>query len=263
MLILSKPAAVALDPATTAWVGAVVAAGGTVSGGRQTTVNNLIVGLKADGVWAKLDRLWIYAAENTQSALIDLVALVEAISISVTFTANRGYAGNGTSQYIRTLFNAATQGINYTRNAAHIAAWDNTSRASAPVMITGVDDGFGVITNLLPFSSNGIVASINGAGGQSDPTSTSQGFFIGQRNDGGETEYFYNGVSKGTTASAFSYPVVSQPFYVCASNTSTGDPVSFMTDQISMVSYGGKFTSTETLAYYNRLRTYMTAVGVP
>jgi hypothetical protein len=265
MLILSSAAAVALDPATTAWVAAVVAADGTVSSPRQTLVNNLIVGLKADGIWAKLDRLWIFAAENHESASIDLFALAAALpSGGVTFTVNRGYTGDGSVGHIETFFNAATDGIKYTRDAAHMAAWDNVDRADAPTVITGVGDDLGVFTDLMPLSGNSIIARVNGAGGGS-PTAvgTSQGFSIGQRNDDSNTEYFRNGVSMGMTTEAYSYPVVSVTFWVCARNDHGGDGSDFMTDQVSMVSYGGNFTSTEALAYYNRLRTYMTAVGVP
>jgi hypothetical protein len=264
MLILSSAAAVALDPATTAWVSAVVTAGGTVSSPRQTLVNDLIVGLKADGVWAKLDRLWIFAAENTQSALIDLFALAEAIPGGGTaFTANRGYAGNGASN-IRTLFNAATMGVKWTTAAAHMAAWDNTNRAAAATAITGAGNDIDSVTDLMPFHTSGVVTRINSApsGFPSASNSTSQGFFIGQRNDATQIENFYNGVSLGTAANGGT-TVVSVPFYICARNDNSGDGSGFMTDQVSMVSYGGKFSSTETLAYYNRLRTYMTAVGVP
>lgn len=262
MLILSSPASSVLDSATTAWVAAVVAAGGTVSVGRKTVVNNLITGLKADGTWVKLDRLWLFAAENSQSALIDLVALTEALPIGVTFTLNRGYAGNGINQYIRTFFNAATQGVNWTVSSAHIAAWDNTDRAQGPDVVTGVQDDLSV-SDLMPFNGSGIVARINnGLSSYGTPAnSTSRGFFIGQRNDGSETESFYNGVSRGLTSDVRN-TVVDLPFYVCTRNEN-GDASSYTADQISMISYGGKFIGTETLTYYNRLRTYMTAVGVP
>ena len=82
------------DAATIAWVNQVVTNGGTVSAGRQTLVDNLIVGLKADGIWTKLERLWLFAAENTISALTDLVGLTLATANnSPTFTADVGYTG--------------------------------------------------------------------------------------------------------------------------------------------------------------------------
>jgi hypothetical protein len=266
-MLLLKPTAVALDPATTAWVSAVVASGGTVSGARQTVVNNLIVGLKADGIWTKLDRLWIFAAENTQSALIDLFALAEALpsGIPPTFTADRGYAGNGSNSFVRTFFRPATHGVAWTLNSAHIAVWDNTDRAEADTVATGVYDSTlgasGTYSDLQPFYASGMRSRINGTTAPILANSTSQGFFIGQRNDSSTIEGFYNGVSVETDVSSAT-GVIDLPMYICARDDDA-TPAFFSTDQISMTSYGGKFTSTEALAYYNRLRTYMTAVGVP
>jgi hypothetical protein len=68
------------------WAAAVVAAGGSVSGtltsGRKKLINDLIMGLMADGVWSKLDRLWLFAAENSQSALIDIKGAVSATAVN-------------------------------------------------------------------------------------------------------------------------------------------------------------------------------------
>src|SRR5215475_8332903 len=88
------PASAAIDPATTAWVNAVVTNGGSVSNARKTLVNNLISGLKTDGVWTDLDRLWLYAGENQPSALTDLVATGLATAVnSPTFTTDNGFTG--------------------------------------------------------------------------------------------------------------------------------------------------------------------------
>ena len=235
-MLLLKPTAVVLDPATTAWVGAVVASGGTVSGARQTLVNTLIVGLKADGIWTKLDRLWIFAAENSFSAVIDLVALAEALASGVTFTPNRGYAGNGSSSFVRSFFRPATDGVAWTLNSAHIAVWDNTDRAEADTVATGVYDSTlgpsGTYSDLTPFYVIGMRSRINGTTATILDNSTSQGFFIGQRNDGSTIEYFYSGVSIGTAVSAAT-GVVDLPMYICARDDDTS-PAFFSTDQISM-----------------------------
>ena len=62
-----------------------------VSSTRRTLVDALIRGLKTDGVWSKLDRLWLFAAENATSALVDVKEgrLATAVS-SPTFTTDRG-----------------------------------------------------------------------------------------------------------------------------------------------------------------------------
>ena len=44
---------------------AVPAAGGTISASRQVLYNNLFTSLRSAGLLAKLDRLGIFAAENT------------------------------------------------------------------------------------------------------------------------------------------------------------------------------------------------------
>src|SRR5215813_10721680 len=114
-----------VDSATSAWINAVVLNGGSVSRQRAMLVDDLIVGLKADGIWTKLDRLWLFAAENAKTALTDLVGLTLATAVSSpTFTIDKGYAGNGTSSYIDTGFNTSTSGVNFTLNTSHLAVWD-------------------------------------------------------------------------------------------------------------------------------------------
>lgn len=255
------PAAPVFDPATTAWAAAVVAAGGTVGAPRKTLVDNLIVGLKADGVWTKLDRLWVFAAENSKSALIDFVAVSTATTVnSPTFTADRGYAGNGSSSYLNSNFNAFTSGVNWTLNSAHLSAWSNTSRANAAVVATGVYNGT-VVSDLMPWYGGGIVTRVNGGGLVGLTNDTSLGFFVGQRTTGSVTGGYRNGVlcgASGDTANS----IANLPFFICGRND-TGSFSSAMADQIGSVSYGAGFTATENTNYYNRLRTYMTAVGVP
>jgi hypothetical protein len=248
------------DAATTAWVNAVVAAGGTVSGPRKTLVDTLIKGLKTDGVWAKLDRLWLFAAENSKSALTDLVGLTQATPVSApTFTADRGYAGDASSSYLNSNYNAATSGVQWTLDSAHIAAWDNTSRANAAIVISGAYDG-SAVSDLMPWYGGGIVTRINGGGLAGLTNGTSQGFFVGQRPGSNIVSGYYNGTLCGSFGDTSNH-IINLPLYICGRNDSSFS--SGMADQVSMVSYGASFTGAQITNYYNRLRTYMTAVGVP
>src|SRR5262249_57621708 len=97
------------DGDTLAWQSAVQGAGGAVGYAQLGFVDRLIFDLKAANVWAGLDRLWLFAAENSQQALIDLVARAGATAVnSPTFTATRGWQGNGTSSYLHSHFNPPT-----------------------------------------------------------------------------------------------------------------------------------------------------------
>jgi hypothetical protein len=82
--------------------------------------NTLLSSLKTDGVWSKLDTFANFATDgSTQFALIDWKRLVQYnASTGPTFTTNEGFMGNGTSSYIDTNFNPATEGVNYTLNDA-------------------------------------------------------------------------------------------------------------------------------------------------
>jgi hypothetical protein len=84
--------------------------------------NTLLTSMKADGVWAKLDVFYVFAQDggsdfgtlNWKNPNANQSTLVNA----PTFVSNGGFQGNGTSSYIDTNFNPATQGVQYTLNNA-------------------------------------------------------------------------------------------------------------------------------------------------
>jgi hypothetical protein len=88
----------------------------------QAKQNTLLVSMKADGVWAKLDVFYVFAQDggadfgtlNWKNPNANQSTLVNA----PTFVSNGGLMGNGTSSYIDTNFNPATQGVQYTQNNA-------------------------------------------------------------------------------------------------------------------------------------------------
>jgi hypothetical protein len=82
--------------------------------------NQLLLDLKDAGVWDKLDTFANFATDGSSDfALIDWKRLTQYTAVnSPTFTANRGFTGNGASSYIDTNFNAFTQGVNYQQDNA-------------------------------------------------------------------------------------------------------------------------------------------------
>src|SRR5262245_65846702 len=94
------------DADVTAWVAAVATNGGSVSSTRQGLITTCVQGLKADGIWTKLDRWWVEAAEDQPSGLTDWKALDLATTVnSPTFTVDRGFTGNGSTSYIDSTYN--------------------------------------------------------------------------------------------------------------------------------------------------------------
>ena len=90
------------------------------SAGQQTLQNQLIVDLKAGGIWSKLDTFAVFATDGDEDfALIDWIRLTQYTAVnSPTFTPNQGFQGDGVSSSIDTNFNPFINGVNYTLNNA-------------------------------------------------------------------------------------------------------------------------------------------------
>jgi hypothetical protein len=259
-----------LDSTTLAWVAAVIANGGTVSLNRRTIVNNLIVGLKIDGIWAKLDRLWIHAAENTQSALTDMVALTLAVANgSPAFAANLGYTGvdSSTTVYISTGVNLLTFSGAFGANAGHISAWSNTDTTSS---VTGGciigssrgNGGSGLVEIFPLFFSGNAFWNCNGSGIALAETH-SLGHYIANRSDSNNEQAYLNGSNVGNNTPSPPSGLANVPIIILACNDETVGINFGSACQVTMVSIGGSLSTTDATNFYNRLRTYMTAVGVP
>lgn len=249
--------AFAFDSATLAWVAAVVANGGTVSVARETIVDALIVGLKADGLFTKLDRLWLYAAENQPSALTDLIATSLSTAInSPTFTTDSGYVSSGNTQVIDTGFNPATAGGQYTLNSAMVTVWANTNAGGSAFI--GSFDGADFIEIFDDGSEWFSVVNTNNI----DVTGSNRlaGLIQASRTGAGAITLYRNGASIGTGTLA-STAIPSLVLYTLGRNSSGS--ISNATANGAMAAIGGGFSGADATNFYNRIRTYMTAVGVP
>lgn len=96
----------------------------------QAAGNALVVGLKAAGIWSKLDVLYLFATTGDQNfATLNWKAptLYQATLVSSpTFRSKGGFKGDGLASYINTNFNPATNGVQYTQNNASRAAYITT-----------------------------------------------------------------------------------------------------------------------------------------
>ncbi len=230
-----------------------------------TPMQVLVAGLATDGVAAKLDRLWVFAQLTEALALVDIIANATATTVgSPTFTANRGYTGNGTTSYIDSNYNPATAGVKYIRDSASVSVWSNTSRAPANTCVTGGTDAVGIM-DLYNYLTNGgftgLWVRVNGGGGIPLTNNTSQGFFTTNRSSPTGSEGYYNGASLGSIVDVSSV-VANINYWICTFNQN-GVPGGGSTDQVAAVAYGGSLTAGEAASLYTRLRAYMDTVGVP
>jgi hypothetical protein len=214
----------------------------------------LIAGLTADGIFAKLDRLWIFAQATEALALVDLVASATATAVnSPTFTANQGYTGNGTSSYVETNYNPGDGGTyKYLQNDAHFSDWDLTSSTADNTMC-----GNSANSASFQWFSSALYPRLNDIGGANSP-GTAVGHNLVTRSVSNLRTFYQSGASVGTDA-AVTHAIQNRTFRVLGATEANV----FSTHQLAAFSAGGGLTATEAANFYTRLRTYMTAVGVP
>lgn len=120
-----------VDDAVAAWATAVGVAGGSVSETRASLVSAFVDTLRTIGWWSVMDDAALLVAENAGQALVTLKrrALMTAVN-TPTFTADTGYAFNGTTQYINTGFIPGTHAQYMTGGSARLELYERTNVGS-------------------------------------------------------------------------------------------------------------------------------------
>lgn len=246
------------------WFDAVVTAGGSVSDARKVIVNTLVAGLKTDSLWTLLDRLWLFAAENATAALIDIKGLSTATAVNTpTFTADQGYAGNGTTSYINTNYAPGTHGVQYVQNSAHLSLYNRTSRTTTsgfPAQI-GAHGASNVGTSYMairPPTSTEFGINMVPAWGYSGPPNA-LGMYVATRTGAGTTDgaLYRNGSVITKTGTIASNGTTTRNIYVLQSNSFGG----YSTDQIAAAGAGGALDATQAGNLSSRVNAYMTSLG--
>jgi hypothetical protein len=103
------------------------------SNAQKSLQNKLIVQLKAQSLWNKLDSFFVFQTDGSSSfALIDWKRLVTATAVnSPTFTTNVGFMGNGFTNYIDMNFNLLTDKVNMSQDSATYGFYMNFTGSSA------------------------------------------------------------------------------------------------------------------------------------
>jgi hypothetical protein len=229
------------------------------SNARAAAYDTLIGALVAGGVWAQLDVAYDLAGNDTPTKLTNLVsASFTATAVnSPTFTPNQGVAGNGTSSYLNTNYDPSTA-TNFTRNSAHIAAWNMTSRGAIGKYLCGRYSGTSEILLAPHFTGPATYCRLN-EGTAAFADTVSNGFFVASRTTSTLDTGYLNGASFGTKTNA-TVAMVSGNIFICGSNNA-GAVFLPTTDQVAFFSAGGGLTSTQVTAYYNAVHAYLQAVA--
>jgi hypothetical protein len=225
---------------------------------RQGLYRDLIDGLVADGVWSNLDLLCIPAAAELATATTNLVSATyqaQPQDGGEIFTADRGWVGTASStSYISTNFNPSAA-AHYTRNSAFLAAWNvgagtQIGRALITCPVSSIYKLFPKWDS--PNNNTYIGVSEDPFGDPADnSTGDTTGWFVGDRADAGTKVILRNNTQLGSFSTA-SVALESDTLQI-----GNGDP-SWIT---AVYAFGSHLTTTQHTALYNRLHTYLLAVG--
>jgi hypothetical protein len=219
------------------------------SAGQQTLQNQLVVDLKAGGVWSKLDTFANFATDGSSNfALIDWKRLTQYTAVnSPTFTTNEGFKGNGTSSYINTNYNAQTVGTNYTTTNASAGFWSELMTHDANYIYSGGSTYFRDLS----------AALFRQAMNDGDGTNRTSPL--------GEFKYCHSDRSSSTVKNLYENAAPLGPY---AQNSSTAAvnflllnlTTSYSSSKISLFYCGASFTAGEITAFYNKYNTYLTSL---
>ena len=218
----------------------------------------LICGLVTDGTWAKLDGLYILAQQTQADARLNLVSASYPLVGTATFVPYQGFSAF-TTPALDTGFNPGTAvGAHLQPSDGFIGTWSY-----------GIPD-WNVLQMGASTNPGGVAIAANyGGGGQyycyigyaTPPFNTPPGlpgFYSCDKGDANNVVLYYNGAPSGPTQNQGTAAFPSADMYV---GSAAFLPASIGT--ISEVNFGASIGAVRQASLYARLRSYMTAVGVP
>lgn len=241
---------------------------------RKGVINARIKQMKDTGIWAKQDLYYEFAAHDRQAAKLNWKApgsfaltevggtVVANVSDAITFTVDRGFAGNGVAGYLNTAYLPSGSGVQLVQNSAHLAYGSQSAASSAGIQLgSRTTSSTGQLMIAGRNASDTVIARINiGATAGITPANTDgSGLFTGCRSASGAWKAFRNGTSLGTdtTPSTAKNAVA---LTILALNTG-GVIANFTTTQIDMVSVGANLTDQNVADLSAGRAAYNAAVG--
>lgn len=225
-------------------------------------INTFIKTLIADGNWNELDRLWVFAQEILAYGFISLPnptsTQITAPTVTPTFTANQGLAGNGATMYVTTNYTPSIDGVKWTQNSASFGLYTRTAQAASSEIIMGSYNGVSLGSFMTPrFTGDSSLYVVNSATNQTTANTVTQGLFATSRAAAGAEKMWRNGVNLATSAQA-SVAVSDKPLFILAWNNN-GVASNFSTNQTSMAFIGSG--AIDQLKLYTAFQTFATTIG--
>lgn len=227
---------------------------------RKALINTLIKSLKSAGVWTKLDALYLFAAADAQAARQNWIQdLYNATAVSSpTFTADRGYAGDGAASYVDSNFKPSTATTpKFVQDSAYFGIWSRSS-GQLSSSVAGGTGGVGQSVTLLPRNPSNVTtgrANQSAAATSGATTTDGTGLYGAARSASNAMRVARNGANVATGSDVS----VAVPTTTIRFGNMGG--AAFSTLQFAGGLIGQNITVSEEASVYAAMLTYLTAVG--
>ena len=222
-------------------------------------VNNLVIGMKADGIWTKMKAIYPVVGGNASSHAVNLKTPgTYNLSFAVGWTHSAtGMLPNGAT-YANTALNPSSA---LTLNSTHLSFYSrtNVSAVQRDIAIYQVGDN----PTMALGTSVGAEISDHYNYGQriSASIAASTGFYLGTRTTSTIHKLYKNNTTLGTNTSANVNILPNGNIFIGAANSTTLGITSYSTKECAFASIGDGLTDTEATNYYNRVQTYQTVLS--
>jgi hypothetical protein len=244
-----------VDPDAQAFFDRVTAAGGTLSVTEQTATNQLVLDMKAAGIWTAMRAVYPMVGASAAACSRNLKADEFNGSFSTGWTfASTGVTPNGTSAFMNTNFNPFTQ---LAVTSAHASFYLRT-----PLNIGAI--GYGVVKNdyserMDIINFGGTLYSAMGSQGQNATTTTPyQSLILGSRTSSTSNKLYTIGVLRDTKTALNTANLPSNNYWLGAVNQAGGF---FTSQQCAFASLGDGLTDTQASDFYTAVQAFQTTLS--
>lgn len=228
---------------------------------QANAVNNLVIGMKADGLWTKMKAIYPVVGGVASSHAVNLKT---PGTYNLTFAtgwthSSTGMTPNGSSAYANTALNPSSA---LTLNSTHLSFYSRTNNlagqreiavyqnADNPTLAIGTNSG-AEISDHYNYNQR-ISASI----------ASSTGFYIATRTTSISHKLYKNNTTLGTNTSTNTNALPNGNLFVGASNNSIVNTISsYSTKECAFASIGDGLTDTDATNLYNRVNTFQVTLN--
>jgi len=242
---------------------AFIAAAGIVDGTQQAAIQTLVLSLKEDGIWVKMNAIYPMVGGTATSHKWnlkdprDLDAAYRLVFNGGWTHSTTGAKPDGSTAYANTFL---TPNTILNLNSTHISYYSKTDLNALQIEI-GTQDSAAARNNLFLEirTSTATYGAVNLSASDGFIDENSLGYYIASRTASNETVIYKNGVVK-KTSSKLSTGLSTYPLFIGALNSEGVDKF-YSGKENLFSSIGEGLTNTESLNLYNSVQAFQTSLG--